>query len=370
MLTNINKTVIANSTPSDKPYEIRDNQMKGLLLRVQPSGVKTYYVEIKRGTRIKIGRPEVLSPVQARDAAKEILLNGNKYINSSKGIVFRDFLNKYYSPWAINHQKTNGNIVMLFSIYSEFLTLELDEITLMRFEQHTANRIMKGIAKSTINRNLNILKAALNKAVEWNLIDINPLRHAKRFLIPESDQKRYLTVEEENRIKEALNHPSVPEYMKPMVLLAINTGIRHTELLTLTWDRVHLDKEKPYVSIIGAYSKSSKTRYVPLNTEALSAFSHHYVQAYRFQGGNVWGKKFFKIDKQWKYITRLAGIKNCRFHDLRHHAASKWVMAGMDLYLVAQILGHSTIKITMQYAHLSPEYKSHEMTKLNYKENV
>lgn len=103
----ITQTAIDAAKPNTKAYEIRDTKVSGFLVRVQPSGRKTYYCEYKRGARVKIGQYQTLSTKQARDQAQNILA---KYIQGEDpakkrkeeraSISYAEFLESYYYPWV------------------------------------------------------------------------------------------------------------------------------------------------------------------------------------------------------------------------------------------------------------------------------
>ena len=81
-----------------------------------------------------------------------------------------------------------------------------------------------------------------------------------------------------------------------------------------------------------------------------------------FPGKN--GVRLDRIDTSWRSLMRLAHISNFRFHDLRHHFASKLVMSGVDLNTVRELLGHGDIEMTLRYAHLAPQHKAAAVEKL------
>ena len=80
---------------------------------------------------------------------------------------------------------------------------------------------------------------------------------------------------------------------------------------------------------------------------------------------NQEGKKFTDVKKAWGAIKEAAKIKNFRWHDMRHHFASRLVMEGVDLNTVRELLGHADIKMTLRYAHLAPEHKARAVEKLD-----
>ena len=140
--------------------------------------------------------------------------------------------------------------------------------------------------------------------------------------------------------------------------MAINTGLRRGELFNLQWADVDLVRK--VITVEGQTSKSGQTRYVQLNSEAINTLLEWKKQtdsAIVF-ASPVTGERFDNINKSWARLREEAGITDFRFHDLRHTFASKLVMAGIDLYTVKELLGHSTIQMTERYAHLAPEHKA------------
>lgn len=159
------------------------------------------------------------------------------------------------------------------------------------------------------------------------------------------------------------------DYLKPMILLSINTGLRKGELLGLAWNNINFDLAT--LTVAGEIAKSGKTRYIPLNEEAI-----HVLKAWRKQTNgtllifpNKDGKQFNEIKKSWATILKIAEIEDFRWHDLRHHFASKLAMAGVDLNTIRELLGHADIKMTLRYAHLAPEHKADAVARLmnNYR---
>jgi integrase len=148
-----------------------------------------------------------------------------------------------------------------------------------------------------------------------------------------------------------------------MVLLSLNTGLRQGELFGLAWDAVNL--ERTHLTIHGHNAKSGRTRHIPLNAEALET-----LKLWRGEDteGLVFaskdGKTFDSVRKAWGGVLQAAGIERFRWHDMRHHFASRLVMAGVDLNTVRELLGHSDITMTLRYAHLAPEHKAAAVARL------
>ncbi len=141
------------------------------------------------------------------------------------------------------------------------------------------------------------------------------------------------------------------------MITAMNTGMRKGELLSLRWEHVSLPNR--YLTILSENAKSKKTRTIPLNDTVLKLFERWRAQNpdadYVFISNNQ-PVEFFQYP--WQSLLKEAAIENFRFHDLRHHFASKLVMAGVDLNIVRELLGHADLKMTLRYAHLAPEHKA------------
>jgi integrase len=162
---------------------------------------------------------------------------------------------------------------------------------------------------------------------------------------------------------ELSNDPA--DYMKPLVLVSINTGMRRGEILSLTWGDI--DFTNAIITITGNVAKSGKTRHIPINTEAFDILKQwrkkkEFSQGLVFAGKN--GKKQKSVKRAWAGILKLAKITKFRWHDLRHHFASKLVMASVDMNTVRELLGHSDMTMTLRYAHLAPEHKANAVGRL------
>jgi integrase len=203
---------------------------------------------------------------------------------------------------------------------------------------------------ASVNRYLAALKAAFSLAIRNKKADSNPVKDVK--LEREKNERvRYLSEEEEECLFAIL-----PQRYHSLVRVAIHTGLRRTEQLSLEWG----DIDFKLGQIIVRDSKPDKSRVVPMDqtvTEILRGLSKVRLinNPYVFPGEKT-GQRLKDIPKYWEQYLKEAGIKNFRWHDLRHTFASRLVMAGVNLYTVSQLLGHHDIKMTMRYAHLSPGY--------------
>lgn len=403
MILNISNSNIKNIPITGKQFDVRDINLKGFMIRVTAKGEMHYVCQYKRGKRINIGPVSVLSPAQARIRAKEILGDASKNIFPTKDnkldkdeITLKEFIVKHYEPWfKINRKSAKKTMNQMNNFMPSIGNKKLKDISPFQIESWRTNRIKNGTSRATVNRNVAVLKSALSKAVEWEIITDHPLKNFKLLKVDSNPIIRYLTVEEEKSLRNALNIRekniinrrnsgnqwreernynlydnldglNFIDHLKPMVLLSINTGLRQGELFNLTWEMIDFDKK--ILTVYGNIAKSGKSRHVPLNNEAYETLFKWYEQADSsnklvFPGKN--GNIFSNVKKSWLNLLKIAGIEKFRWHDMRHHFASKLVMAGVDLNTVRELLGHSEISMTLRYAHLAPEHKAEAVARLN-----
>ena len=166
---------------------------------------------------------------------------------------------------------------------------------------------------------------------------------------------RVLSQDEEQRLIES----AVPHFV-PMLIVAINTGMRKGELLDLQWEQVDFKN----LTITIKQSKSGRVRHIPVNNkvqEALeSLLGPHSGSVFRYNGSGV-----SDINHAFRGALKRSGIPRCRFHDLRHAFATRLVLAGVDLATVMQLMGHANISTTMRYAHPSPPHKREAVERLD-----
>lgn len=221
-----------------------------------------------------------------------------------------------------------------------------------------AKRKDEGVSNSTINRELDILSAAINyarKRWEWDIP--NPVS-GMSLREPEGRVRYISRAEADLLIREAEIDPK-SMHLADFIRLALNTGCRKSEMLTLSWDRVDLKQNR--ILLEGKNTKSGKRRMIPINDEARQALLERARFCSEHCPDSPWvfahknGDRVKYMQKGFQAACRRAGIKDFTVHDLRHTCASWLVSAGVPLPEVRDLLGHSTIEMTERYAHLAPE---------------
>jgi len=233
-----------------------------------------------------------------------------------------------------------------------------DMLTLRRLDvtNYIQLRRRAGRSNSTVNREIDVLSAAINYAAhQWEWPLPNPTK-GMSLKIPEG-RLRWLTRDEAKRLTMAadagLNH-----CLASFIQLALNTGMRLNEMLKLEWHRVSLDERR--VQLDGIHTKNGKRRFIPLNRPAAAALSERYAFRIEHCPRSPWvfawpdGRRVTRLYEQFQTAKKRAGIHDFRIHDLRHTFASWLVSTGVPLTEVRDLLGHASVRETERYAHLAP----------------
>jgi integrase len=383
--------------PSEKPFEIYDSRLSGFTLRVQPTGVRAYYARFGRSRRVALGRVGTLLPSEAREKCQKVLGNvahGRHPLHGFGGMdgpTLGQFIEETYAPWVrTNRVRTAGNTLeKLHRHFRTWFSDPLSTITIERLESWKTRRLNSGCAATTVLRDLFTLSSVLSRAMKLGHLKENPIRRVDKPRIDRRPKVRFLDNAEETRLRHALCArdtkmrearesanawrqardiellPPLPyfgDHLTPAVLLSMNTGLRRGELLKLRWEGVDFNRQ--LLTVEGRHAKNRQTRHVPLNEEAITL-----IQRWRKQangGPHVFGVSTgFK--SAWTQILERARITSFRWHDLRHHFASRLVQLGVPLNTVRDLLGHSSVAMSLRYAHLAPDQRREAVAKLNEK---
>lgn len=407
MQAKLSTSSIKGFDAQEKAYEVVDSEIKGFLMRVQPTGRKTFYYSYRTEAgvrkRIKIGvLGSSLTLAQARDQAlayaaqtssgKDIQgekITSRKIAKEKLGHTLDAFLTTHYRPWALtNHKSGQQTIDTIRRAFPDLLNLPLSEITLKHVERIRTEKIMSGLKPTTVNRVINALRGALSRSVDWGIVDTHPLAKLKALKMDAGTKARYLSEDEEKRLFKALKARdedikaarargnqfrtergyelmtdlyqfSYADRMTPMITLSLKTGARRGELFDLRWDDI--DFANRILTIRGEIAKSSKTRHIPLSPIALEAITNWQKQA-PAPTGRVFpsddGSRLDNVKNSWTSILEAAAIESFRWHDMRHDFASKLVMKGVPLNTVRELCGHADLNTTLRYAHLAPDHKA------------
>lgn len=283
---------------------------------------------------------------------KQVLIAENRYLDVKRlpKLKLKDLTEKYIDLYLKPNRPSWGNsekhnIRHLKNYMGEKY---LHEITPIDVEKFRLERL-KFVSKCSINKNVGCLRAMFNKAIEWKLFEgVNPVKGIRFYKL---DNRRLRFLEKEG-IQRLLGH--CEGHLKDIVEFAINTGMRKGEIFNLKWHDIDWNNGLIYL----LQTKNHEKREIPFNESVrniLIRVRKNPESPYVFNSVN--GKPFVDIKKSYYTALSKAGIKNLRFHDLRHTFASQLVMAGVDLVTVKELLGHKRIEMTLRYSHLSCDHK-------------
>lgn len=386
----IDRAFIRAISPNGKYQAFQDADLTGFGIKVSPVGTVAYtYRWVKpdgsQGRR-NIARWPDLQPGEARELCRrEIALLDRKSdsplqlverkaqrvaVQKVAGVpTIRAFLDERYElhlQTKLTPARATLTAKMIRMSCPKLLDTALDECTACMIEEWRTDLLKKEFKPSTLNRKLNALRGLFARAVEWEVLTASPMKKVKkqnepdgkvRFLDPEEEQRLYDALDERRgslRAKYGNDHEDAAEVA---IVVSLHTGLRRGELFKLHWSDI--DLRHAFVTVLSVNAKSRRQRHVPLNAEALTVLTRWKARATNgLVFPNESGDAPIRGLKIWPEIRKAAKLVDFRWHDMRHHFASRLVMAGVDLNTVRELLGHADIKMTLRYAHLSPQHRA------------
>ncbi len=309
------------------------------------------------------------------DSAIEFLSNRRSEVRAGieperKKIVNHTFneLVEEYKKWAERQRSFSSKIHLINQLCEDFRNVLLKNFNTKLLEQYQTKRLQGGKRQAkdsegrtiivpnkpaTVNRLQATLSHMFTKGYEWEMLSEDILKRVRKVkMLPENNRRlRYLSNDEcQTLISKCDSH------LKAIVITALNTGMRKGEVLSLEWEK-HIDLKHGFILL--DKTKNGDRREIPIN-ETLRSVFHGLTRRidipYVFHDHDA-GKPYKDIKRSFKTALRRAGIRDFKFHDLRHTFASHLVMAGIDLTTVKELLGHKTLTMTLRYAHLAPAHK-------------
>lgn len=351
----------------DKPKSVFfDEKCNGLMLEVRPTGGKTYYLRYRNNR----GRTRLLKLADARDInvsqarylaskAKTKIVLGEDPNEEKKQFrttpTFKQFIDEQYLPYVQSYKKSwkSDDSYLRCQILPSFRNKYMDEINRHHITELLQLLRSKNYKEGTCNRSLVLLRYVFNLAIRWETpgVKCNPSKDVLLFDDVEGKRERFLTQTEMRRLMEAVNESENSDLKNIVAMLAL-TGARKREVLDARWEDVDMQNCQWKIPI----NKSGRPRYVPLSNSVIGLLAtlKKGTSPYLFANPKT-GKPYREIFKSWDTARKQAGLSDVRMHDLRHSFASFLVNAGRSLYEVQRILGHTQIKTTQRYAHLSQE---------------
>jgi len=266
---------------------------------------------------------------------------------NKQSIKFKEFVKMFIENYSrVNKRSWKDDFYRLRKFVSFFGNVYLQDVNALDIEKFKSEKIEEGLTKTTVNHYLKILKRLFIIAIEWRYARENPVRRIKLYSEKDTQKERILSEEEEVRLLEAaLGH------LRPILVVALNTGMRRGEILNLRWEQV--DLEQRIIQVIN--TKSGRNRVIPVNDALFGVLKGLKKNSeYVFPNPET-GGPYRTVRRSFENACQRTKIKGLRFHDLRHTFASRLVERGVDIVRVKELLGHSSVKVTERYTHSNQE---------------
>src|SRR6185312_12533547 len=244
------------------------------------------------------------------------------------------------------------------ALYPHFQDKYLDEITRKAWSDYVTARRQAGVSPAALNRDRACLSKMFSVAIAADLADANRVSAFARQREP-TGRVRFLTKDEYVRLLTA-----APEDMRPVIVVAVNTGMRMGEILNLTWGQVDFERAEIHIP-----EAKGEPRAIPMPPPAAAQISAQprgiHRQIFRVTESR---NPIAAVSQRFANIVRAAKLKDLRFHDLRHTFASwatkgwhDWQDGPMRRDRLQLWLGHKSPAMTQRYAHLDTEDLHTEM---------
>jgi len=359
-----------NSKSNEIQYT--DTVVKNLKLSVSKSDLRTWYyiycLSSKKET-IRIGAFPDLSVSEARVIARGYAakisqnIDPKVEVNQQKSrLRFSDFANEVYMPYSKQSKRSYKSDESKLRLYLNptFGRYFLDDMSSQMVSSYLLE-ISGSKSAATSNRHRSLLSNIFRKAMEWGYATQNPCTNISKLTENPPPAKIYDN-DDMAKIMAALAI-EVNQVAALALSLLLVTGLRLNEALSLEWSNVDIDNHQIYL----AYTKSGRGRHVPINLEAVKILQQCNVSntlhsKWVFPGVNL-DKHITNPRKAWRRVLAAAEVDFGRIHDIGHSFASACVRSGASLYVVQNLLGHSSPSTTQRYAHLSGNELNEASTK-------
>ena len=319
----------------------------------------------------------------AKAALAEIQLAKKRgtFIDANTAPTFRQYAAAYLESVSVHKESHERETRLMENLKTFFGDARLSKIARTRVIEYRKVRA-KQVKPATVNREVALLRHMFNVAIDQSLVALNPARGGPGLrAFKESRRTRYLEMDGIASLLAAIDARIAKnsdndlrasakkhwQYLRAAVVIALHTGMRKGEILTLRWKQINWEKSRVELE----KTKNGDPRRIPMDSILAHELGEH--------RGRVKNEElvFPSFDRDGKVVPladvkvsfgmalRDAGITDFRFHDLRHTFASHYAMSGGNLYTLAKILGHKDIKMTQRYADLSPDFIDRERERLD-----
>lgn len=289
-----------------------------------------------------------------------------------KSMPFEEFVKTIYLKWS-KHNKRSYYLDTRYAevFFKHFKGKTLRQITPLAIEQFKQARregkTIRGEQRSfgSVNRELSVLSSIFGRAVKYGFLDVNPCKDMELYK-HHNQRKRVVSEEEEQRLIAAMTGHL--ERLRPLMVLALNTGMRRKEMLKLWWSDIDFDRDQ--INIRAENSKSKKPRTLPMNSitkELLEKLRENAPDKYLVFSGK--GYSTSSVTNNFSKLCRKLGLSDVTIHTLRHTFSTRLKDENVNPFLIRDLLGHSTVLITEGYTHETPGTLKEAIKKLENRSN-
>lgn len=302
-----------------------------------------WFTIMQNGKRTQVSTKTDSKKIADKIYAKVLteIVEGRYFENiKAQNITFKEMTQKYLGKYQKQRDATSLNRLLPY-----FGEKSLSEITTELVSDYRDERL-KTVKPATVYQELALMRRMFNVARrEWKWISSNAVADLSFSVGNKNARDRWLTFAEE---KNLLDNATNPSWLRPLLVLALHTGMRRGEILRLMWQDIDFNRKLVTVQ----KSKNGEKRSIPMSKTLYNVFVSQKV---RNISGSIFPIAVRSLRCAFSKALDKARIENFKFHDLRHTFATKLVQNGADLYKVKELLGHKTITMTMRYAHHCPE---------------
>ena len=327
----------------------------------------------KDGKRIQVVCKFAVTPGQAKQALEKAVYEAHFGKPELPRITLGELSVMYVQDYAATNKKSwrtdEGYIKHMKEFFKgrhiDTLTQQDIEKYKLARKKHRAQKYKKGdVTLTTVNKAVQILSKMFSCAIVWGYLDSNPCKGVKKYPEASFRRTRVLSEDEETKLLKAV----VPEYLKQMIRIFLNTGLRRKELFQLDWKDVDFKQRQLYIR----ETKTEKSRYVPMNEmveDILRVLYRNRSNDLVFVNPKT-GKKFVDIRRAFYGACRRAGIEDLLLLDLRRTFATRLLQAGCDIITVQQLLGHTSVTTTQIYTQTNQDQKTRAVSLLDPKREI
>lgn len=323
-------------------------QRKGQTMSVYKRNRRWWYDFTINKIRYRKPIPEALNKKKAEEieSRKKNAVYEGTY-EQKKPCTFAEFTKSEYQPFAESNYRSKsyiGTIKILIAFFGKFQLRDISPLLIEKFKRERQNRetrFNRPRADASVTHELSCLSKILSLAVDSGLIRANPCSKVKKLRV-RNERDRVLTYDEQTLLLSEM-----APMMRRITIFALNTGLRRGEIAALDWSDI--DDQSNAIRLLE--TKSGKARTVPLNEKARAACGARKI-------GRVFGWTASTMTQKFTQARDAAKLPDIHFHDLRHTFATRLGLNGVDVFTIAEILGHSDIKMTRRYTHTNAETKA------------